>query len=254
MTDQIRSDESFRIWLINFLSEKFGNHAILKGGMVLRLLNSHRSTNDLDYIVIAYISKKDLVPLLKKALSDLPGLKFSYQLNSTHARYLLTVKNSFGTFKAKLEINVAADCPYESLSTAEVSREFGQLPHIVCIMKLDIALAHKLAAWNERGLMRDIYDAYFLYQFLKILPDQEVLGKRLQKIIYSRGKKEKGPTKMTLLEFLDHLEKALHTLSFESIDRELHDYFPPKEIEGLDLKIKKSLSQMIEDLRTKTES
>ncbi|QQR79284.1 MAG: nucleotidyl transferase AbiEii/AbiGii toxin family protein [Deltaproteobacteria bacterium] len=215
----------------------------------MRLLNSQRSTNDLDYVFIPYKSKKDIVPLLQKAFDGVEGLKFTYKLHSTHARYLLTLKNNFGTFKAKIEINVSSDCPYQPISTAEVSQHYKQLPHVVCIMKLDIALAHKLAAWNERSLMRDIYDAYFIYQFLKVLPDRETLNRRLQKIVYSRGKKEKGPSQITLLEFINHLEKALHKLSLEAIDRELHDYFPPKEIEGLDLKIKKSLSQMIEELR-----
>jgi predicted nucleotidyltransferase component of viral defense system len=36
------------VWLINFLADRFGNKAILKGGMELRLLDCPRYTNDID--------------------------------------------------------------------------------------------------------------------------------------------------------------------------------------------------------------
>ena len=36
--------------LINHLAEEFKNQLILKGGMLLRLLNSPRATQDLDYV------------------------------------------------------------------------------------------------------------------------------------------------------------------------------------------------------------
>ena len=50
--ENIQSDEALRVWIINYFSEKLGKHAILKGGMVLRILDCPRYTNDLDYVFI----------------------------------------------------------------------------------------------------------------------------------------------------------------------------------------------------------
>jgi hypothetical protein len=49
--------------------EKFGGHAALKGGIALRLLDSPRKTNDLDYVSVPYKSKKDTAPTLEMQLS-----------------------------------------------------------------------------------------------------------------------------------------------------------------------------------------
>ncbi len=38
----------------------------------------------------------------------------------------------------------------------------GQPSRVVRVMAPGAALAHKLAAWNERRLVRDLYDAWFL--------------------------------------------------------------------------------------------
>ena len=56
----LKNEEAFRIWLINKISEKFPDNAILKGGMVLRLLDCPRYTNDIDYTFIPFKSKNDI--------------------------------------------------------------------------------------------------------------------------------------------------------------------------------------------------
>jgi predicted nucleotidyltransferase component of viral defense system len=55
-----RDTESRMVWIINQLADKFGNHAILKGGMELRLFDCPRYTNDLDYIFIPFASKNEI--------------------------------------------------------------------------------------------------------------------------------------------------------------------------------------------------
>ena len=42
--------DSLFVWLMHSIQEVFQDHAVLKGGMCLRLLHSPRSTNDLDYV------------------------------------------------------------------------------------------------------------------------------------------------------------------------------------------------------------
>lgn len=249
--DNIQSDEGLRIWLINHLSEELGDHAILKGGMVLRLLDCPRYTNDLDYVFVPFRSKKEIVPLLDKAFVGLAGVKIKQGLHSTHARYDVTLTNAFGTFRTQIEANVSLSCEAESISTEDAARPHKQLPRIVRVMRFDVALAHKLAAWNERGLVRDLYDGYFFYKHLNQIPHLPTLAKRLEKISYA--KRLKGPSlprRMTLEEFLTHLEQGVFALTDNAIREEMRDSLDPTQLAGLALKIRVGITQMIEKIRS----
>ena len=46
-------------------------------------------------------------------------------------------------------------------------------------MSYNQLLSHKLAAWNERELIRDLYDSYFLYDVLDEKPDIGILKKQI---------------------------------------------------------------------------
>ena len=43
--ENFKSTEALLSWIVNFFAQKFGNSAILKGGMSLRLMHSPRYTN-----------------------------------------------------------------------------------------------------------------------------------------------------------------------------------------------------------------
>lgn len=249
--ENIKSDEGLRIFLIGYLSEKLGDHAILKGGMVLRLLHCPRYTNDLDYIFIPYRSKKEIVPLLRGVLKKLDGVQVQHRIHSTNAQFDVILQNVFGTFKTQIEVNAAGDCPTQSLSTSGVAEEHQLSPHIVRVMRFDVMLAHKLAAWNERRLVRDLYDTYFIYKFLNEIPDWETLKRRLENIQYAKKVSGKaGPRKMLIDDFLKLLEEEVQKLTEENVAAELRDYFVEKDWVGLDKKIKTALLQMIENLRS----
>ncbi len=253
--DSIRSDEALRVWLINYLSEKMGEHAILKGGMVLRLLNCPRYTHDLDYVLIPYRSKKEIVPLMEKTLGSLEGITLSHHLHSTNARFEIVLKNQFGTFKTLIEATVSDSCDSQPLSTGDFALQHEQLPHVIRVMRFDIALAHKFAAWNERRLMRDLYDIYFIYKNLGELPNIAVLEERLQKINYARGRNKSAlPKKMNLMEFLDFLGKEIKNLTEDDLEKELRDTLDTHQLLGLDKKIKISIGEIIEKLREKSHS
>jgi hypothetical protein len=55
--------------------------------------------------------------------------------------------------RLQVEVNVALECPNEPLSTATLARTHNMLPKIIRGMRFDVALAHKIAAWNERRLI-----------------------------------------------------------------------------------------------------
>lgn len=248
--DTIQSDEGLRLWIINHLGEKLGEHAILKGGMVLRLLDCPRTTNDLDYVFVPFHSKKEIIPLIDKALSDLSGAQIQKGLHSTSVRYDISFTNGFGTFRTDLEANVSGSCESEPISTGDVAILNKQLPRIVRVMRFDVALANKLAAWNERELVRDLYDAYFIHKHLGQMPHLPTLLARLKKINYARRVKHASlPRSMTLTEFLDRLEQKLSGLRDEAIQEELRDSISQEQLAGLSLKIRAGLMQMIEAMR-----
>lgn len=248
--DTVQSDEGLRLWIINHLADKLGQHAILKGGMVLRLLDCPRYTNDLDYVFIPFRSKKDIVPLIDKAFQDLKGIEFQKGLHSTSVRYDFSLTNAFGTFRTKVEANVSETCESEPLSTGDAAIQNKQLPRVVRVMRFDVALANKLAAWNERELVRDLYDAYFIHKNLHQLPHLPTLTTRLQKINYARRVKNSSlPRSLSLPQFLDHLEKKIGKLTDDDIQQELRDSLDPTQQAGLALKIRVGLMQMIEKMR-----
>ena len=72
--EMFKSTEALLSWIVDFFAQKFGNSAILKGGMSLRLMHSPRYTNDVDYIFVPFDSKKDVKTLVGEALAQVEGL------------------------------------------------------------------------------------------------------------------------------------------------------------------------------------
>ena len=57
----IEREQALIARVLDALAQRFGNRAVLRGGMVLWILGSPRFTNDLDYLFVPYKSKKDIV-------------------------------------------------------------------------------------------------------------------------------------------------------------------------------------------------
>lgn len=248
--EEIKTNEAFMIWLINRFSEKCAKHLILKGGMVLRLLECPRYTNDLDYVAIPFSSKKEVVSLIDKALFGFEEITYTCQLSSKAARFFVNLANQHGKLSIQIKLNVAKSCESNVISTGELAITHHLQPHLVSVMKYEVALAHKLGAWNERELIRDLYDIYFITKNLEIQPDIHVLRKRLQKIKYANPVQgdQKKPSSMTITQFVEKFKRALMGLNEEKITKELRDYLPLDHIAGLDKKMKVVLTQMLEKL------
>jgi predicted nucleotidyltransferase component of viral defense system len=229
--------------IINQLADKFATNAILKGGMELRLLDCPRFTNDLDYVFVPYSSKKDIKDLICKALKEIPNLDVSYSVNSKCIRYLV----KYDTIKVQIEINVALECKSQELTTASLARLKNQPSRIIRVMELSSALAHKLAAWNERGLIRDLFDAYYLAVILQVSPDKDLLRHRLAHTENRRGSGKK--TSMSLPVFIEKLKAEATRLSQKMIEAELRDYLTNYELPGLDKKIIAGIHKIIELLQ-----
>lgn len=253
--DEIQSDEELRLWVINHLATKLAGHAILKGGMVLRLLHCPRYTNDIDYVMVPFTSKKEIVSLIQKAFRDIAELEISHTLHSTNACFFIACRNRYGFFQTQIEANVAQSCEQESISTGDIAIQYHQQPQVISVMRFDVALAHKLAAWNERELVRDLYDIYFIHKNLDVLPNFDVLKERLLNIHYAKKVRGKAmPKRMTLEQFWEKLWHHTATLTQKEIENELRDYFEPDHLVGLDKKMKVALHQMGDKVLLEMES
>ena len=156
----------------------------------------------------------------------------------------------FKTFdiKIQVEVNVDTKCDSTELSTISLAKMNNQSGRIIRAMSYNQLLSHKLAAWNERELIRDLYDSYFLYDVLDEKLDIGILKKRLLKIEPAKGKD--SIKSMTLGEFISKIEMYVKELTFEDVSFELKDYLNQEELIGLDKKIKIAIKSLISDLKT----
>ncbi len=237
---EVKTQQSLMVWLINYIADNFGNSAILKGGMELRLLDCPRFTNDINFIFVPYSSKKDVSKIILEALNKVPELKVRHTINSKCLRCIC----EYNSLHVQLEINVAQECESQELSTASFAKTHNQSGRIIRGMRFDIALSHKIAAWNERGLIRDLYDCYFMVYMLDIVPDIPTLKQRLSKSQIRIGRKT-NKISMTLSEFRLKLDDTISTITQDLIEEQLRDFFSPEDLPGLENKIKIGLKRLL---------
>ncbi|MBN2444413.1 MAG: nucleotidyl transferase AbiEii/AbiGii toxin family protein [Spirochaetales bacterium] len=242
--DKITLNSLF-LWFINRLSEELGNHAILKGGMALQLYDCPRSTNDLDYVFVPYKSKKELLPVFQKIVKDISENPELCEIVMTSKAII--IKISIAGITCQIEGNVALTCKSEPLSTKVLADRENQMSRIIKVMNPNVALSHKLAAWNERRLLRDVYDLYFLFSRIKALPDMEILHMRLNNI-ESRLPGLKKKKKMSLQDFIVELENELKHITSKRLQQELGPLLNEMELTGLERKINVAVTGIIEYL------
>lgn len=231
------------LWVMHRFSEVFEDHAILKGGMALRLLDCPRATTDIDYVFVPYSSKKAIAATIEKVLREIEGGHVRLSMHSQMLRAELRVDG----VGIQIAANVAPTCSSMPIATAHLALAQGQPSRIVRIMSLDVALAHKLAAWNERRLLRDLYDCYYLGSRLGESPNESVIDQRLGSFS-SRLPSLRRLKRMSRSAFVAALSEATAGLTQESVDRELAALLPPVELAGLAPRIRAALTRICEKL------
>jgi predicted nucleotidyltransferase component of viral defense system len=242
--EQINLDSIF-LWLMHRIAEVFQHHAILKGGMAFRLLDSPRSTVDLDYVFIPYHSKKDILSGLKSIVDEIPDAKIDILMHSKSLRINIYHRG----VSLQIEANVALECKSQEISTLFFARKVDEPSRVIRVMDFSVALSHKLAAWNERRLLRDLFDAYFLYKIVGVLPEQNILKQRLENVD-SRIPRFKNVKKMTLSEFREQLKNELQQLKQKKLENELSALMKKEELPGLEIKIRTALNELLDKLST----
>ena len=236
----IEKQQALLARVMNLFAERFDKRAILRGGMVLRVLGCDRLTNDLDYVFVPYKSKKDIVDEIIKTLNEVEGAGLEYSLNSKCLRIILTVEG----ISIQIEAKVAMQASTRTVSTKEVADTFGLPARLIQVVDYHVALANKMAAWNERRLIRDIYDIWF-YIRMNIRPDEETLRRRLSKCLYSRLIDEKDYFQgKEIREFYDFLISYVNRVTDADIKDVLEDYLEADDIPGLAMKFRTEISKL----------
>lgn len=225
----IEKEQALLAQIIDLFAQRFDKNAVLCGGMVLRILGSPRLTNDLDYAFIPFKSKKDIVEDIVNCLQQIPGSEIRYSINSKCLRVIITVDETSVQVEAKTAMKIATS----TITTRLLSPLFNLPPRTIKILDLPVAMANKMAAWNERRLIRDLYDIWFFCR-MNIRPDEDTLKKRLFKPAYSRLVKEPEHFKgSSTNDFFELLRSQCASLTDAAIENELSDYLPANEITGL---------------------
>jgi len=226
--------------VLDLFADEFAEKAILRGGMVLKVLGSARYTNDLDYLFVPYKSKKDILPKILSCLKQIKLSSVTYSLNSQCLRILLSVEK----VSIQIEIKVAQAVKSSVISTRLYSPQFELPKRLIHIVDHRVSLANKLAAWNERRLIRDLYDIWFFLQ-MNIAPDLETLVPRLKKPIYSKQiKKRDYFNGKTAEDFYDFFRDKVAELSDREIESQLLNYLVKDEVAGLVPLIRSSLVKL----------
>jgi predicted nucleotidyltransferase component of viral defense system len=239
----IDSPEGLMVWLMNYLADTFGNSAVLKGGMELRLLDCPRHTNDIDYVFVPFSSKKDIGERILRALRQVPELRVEHSINSKCLRCICEYRG----MRTQIEVNVAEQCESQELTTATLARAHNQQGRIVRGMRFDMALAHKIAAWNERGLIRDLYDCAFMADILAVRPHRDTLVRRLAKSEIRLGRRAKKVS-MGIPDLISNLKDAVASLTPRAVEQQLQDFFIPEQLPGIEKKIRIGLRKLLDSL------
>lgn len=231
------------LWIMHRFAEAFEEHAVLKGGMALRLVDSPRATTDIDYVFVPFSSKSGVRKDIERVLHELDDAVVSVSLHSTMLRADVRVDG----VAIQLELSVAADCSSVPMATGGFARTLGQPSQVVRVMRWDIVLAHKLAAWNERRLLRDLYDCHFLAARLGEQPCLQTLDARLAKM-RSRLPGLKSARTMTRPGLAAALREAAARVDEASIATELAPLLGATESVGLDVRLRAAVVGLAEGL------
>ncbi|MCB9876807.1 MAG: nucleotidyl transferase AbiEii/AbiGii toxin family protein [Planctomycetes bacterium] len=241
--DRPATPDRLFVWVLHRFAEVFEEHAVVKGGIALRLHDCPRSTTDIDYVFVPFRSKKDVVARLKTVLAELEGADVEVETHSKMIRARIVVDGA----AIQIEANVDVECPSVVVPTADFALRQGQPSRLVRVMALERALAHKLAAWNERRLLRDLYDVYYLAARLGAKVDVAALQKRLRKV-ESRLPALKGKKSMTMGEFAAALRRAAERVDDATVRDQLAPVLPGDEVEGLVPRLRAGVIKVVEGL------
>lgn len=112
----------------------------------MRLFDSQRLTNDIDFVFVPYTTKKQVLGAIKPILAEIADATVEITTHSTMVRATVTLDDT----SIDVEVSIATECQSTSMATAALANALGQPSQVVRIMEPRVALAHKLAAQGSR--------------------------------------------------------------------------------------------------------
>ena len=237
----MKKQEAMLARVIDQFAARFDKRAVLRGGMVLRVLGCERMTNDVDYVFVPFRSKKDVLDEVLEALREIPGAEIRHSMNSKCLRLVVTVDS----VSIQIEIKTAMEMPVAALSNRSLAQVHGLPPRLIAVVDYPYALADKMAAWNERRLVRDVHDIWF-YLKMGVRPDARRLSARLAKPVYSRlvPPDERFPGG-GMTAFFRFLSERVQALDDRVIAESLQDFLPPDELPGLSMRFRAEMAKLL---------
>lgn len=239
--DEILKQEKLLLRILHLLNKKFKNKIFLKGGMQLRLLNSPRYTQDIDFVFCPKISRKIIAKEIESALAKESDITIKNIRMNSRGIFLDTVSDGI---IAKLEISVEKElnCPPEIQSTVALSQNVQMESELVSTLSKQEAFSHKIAAALERNVARDLYDISIFEPLTSF--DEKTLKKRLEKLEVNRQK----PAPYTFDEAAQKLKQKADKLTQENIDESLGTMLPQNARVGAVDRIKISICRLVQIL------
>jgi len=237
--------EHLLIEIIHYLSEKLKENIVLEGGMLLRMFNSPRFTQDVDYYLVSSHSKKLLAEEIKKTFEAFKSARISAVNLNSRGIFIDMEGVKEGAGKVAVEINVVQELnlPTEHVSTVSLSNQYSLTGRIVTTIALPEAFSHKISACLERQSMRDLYDISIFDSLCSF--DPKTLLKRFEKLSI-RGQK---PQKISLIKAADILDGRVRELNEDMLRDELYPLIPQEQQAGLAYVIKAAVMRVVQRLR-----
>lgn len=210
------------------LGRTLQDRLVLKGGMLLRLLQSPRTTQDIDYVLRSTASKKIESAAIRKALEQMPTLVIRQERLNSRGIFLTVCDTATDTMAA-IEINVhpGTALPPGATASTPLTQAYRMPNQIITTMALPEALAHKIAATLERDVVRDLYDISILEPLTSF--DRPTLTARLARLCIDRAK----PIAVDIPTAATMLRDKIAALTEERLQVELSPLLPPDHLPGL---------------------
>lgn len=233
--------EKLLLRVLHIISNKYKNQAVLKGGLALRLFNSPRYTQDIDFVFVTKISRKVIAREIREILERERDIEI--QDVKTNSRGVFLDVSSDGIL-IQVEISVKAEMnlPPETMTTAALALPLNMPAQIIYIMSRAESYSHKIAACLERRATRDLYDIS-LYEPSTDF-DLKTLQLRLSQLTVDRKK----PTAISYSGAAKKLKKRAESLQQEDLDRELAGLIPEQYLSHSSGIIRASVQRLCQKL------
>ncbi len=231
--------EKVLLEVIHHISAAFGPEAVLKGGMSLRMYGIARSTIDVDYCFQPHKRKKGFMDELVQIAGSLFELPPRVTADSNKVQ-ILGKRNGVDVI---IEASAHPGFEPETIATTAVARGVNLPPQLISVMPKSIAFAHKLGAWLDRRLARDLYDIHVYYAYLRAAPDPAILEQRILKPSYAKGINEK-PVLTSKEDFLNFLCEQADRMDEHKLEEDLQGIVDERERAGIGIQILSTLRKM----------